>query len=1102
MRARRRGKQRGSAWIGGGERRRGAGEFAAVRRGILVKAVRYSVLIGRVTGRRLAAAIALAGWAVAGFGQPLAIGMGEETEKWEVIASDGVEASVESIEGRGLRLHFDFRRGAGFCVLRREVELELAERYRLAFEVRGEGPANTLEFKLASPSGEDVWWVVRRDFSWPKEWKRLSQRSRHFKFAWGPSGGKRLERAGAIEFAISASKGGKGWVDFAGLEFEALEEARVAAVAALVTVSSEREGEAGRRWELHSNGRLDWRSGEADEQPTATVDFGGVRELGGVTLEWGAAFASAYNVLLSSDGRRWERAASVSRGNGGRDMVAIPDGEARFLRVEAKPIERDRGIELKSLRVHEVEWSETPNAFAANVAKSSSRGWYPRYALEEQTYWTVIGTAGDEKEALIDADGAIEWKTLGPRIEPFIWVDGELITWEEAAKEQTLLEGCLPIPTVTWRGAGVRLEITAIVDGPAGGSELKVRYRVALEDERMSGRVSLFLALRPFQVLPPWQALNLTGGVAKLGQVERQGETIRVNETDAIRLWTRPSGFGASIGERCDVVEDLARGELPGEEAARDEEERCSAALRYDLELEPGSRADVYLSVPLHGASEGATWKAVGGVEEWFEESQRRVTTWWREELNRVRLDLPESGRRIAETFRSTQAYILINADGPSIQPGSRTYERSWIRDGCLTSTALMNTGHAEQVRRFIEWFAPYQYENGKIPCVVDGRGPDPVPEHDSTGQFIYLVAKYLRMTGDRALARKMQMRVDSAVAYIESLRAQRMTAEFREGPAEKRALYGIVPESISHEGYSAKPMHSYWDSFWVMRGLKDAAWIAEWMGHEDLKARYARLRDAYRGAMVDSIKLAMKNKEVDYIPGCAELGDFDATSTAIVLFPCEEATYLPREAVKSTFERYDRFFRDRRDGRIEWRDYTPYELRLIGTFVRLGQAERAHAMLDYFLKDQRPAGWNHWAEVVYRDAKTPGFIGDMPHTWCGTEFLNSVRTMFVYECEEDASLRIGAGIRAEWVRAGEKAAIEGFPTEYGELSYSMRGEAGRVRLSLTLKGRMPPGGIVWENSLGQAFGKVQVAEGEASASGKEIRIGTERVELSVEIAP
>ena len=40
-----------------------------------------------------------------------------------------------------------------------------------------------------------------------------------------------------------------------------------------------------------------------------------------------------------------------------------------------------------------------------------------------------------------------------------------------------------------------------------------------------------------------------------------------------------------------------------------------------------------------------------------------------------------------------------------------------------------------------------------------------------------------------------------------------------RPAPATHARIYGLMPASISHEGYSAKPMHSYWDDFWALKG-------------------------------------------------------------------------------------------------------------------------------------------------------------------------------------------------------------------------------------------------------------------------------------------
>jgi phosphoglycolate phosphatase-like HAD superfamily hydrolase len=143
----------------------------------------------------------------------------------------------------------------------------------------------------------------------------------------------------------------------------------------------------------------------------------------------------------------------------------------------------------------------------------------------------------------------------------------------------------------------------------------------------------------------------------------------------------------------------------------------------------------------------------------------------------------------------------------------------------------MLRFGLTAPVRRFIEWYAPFQYPDGKVPCCVGKRGGDPVPEHDSHGQLIFAIAEYVRHTRDLDLARSMWPHVTAAVGYIDALRHQRMTDAYR--TPEKRAFYGLMPESISHEGYSAKPMHSYWDQLFGLKGLEDASWLARQLGVE-----------------------------------------------------------------------------------------------------------------------------------------------------------------------------------------------------------------------------------------------------------------------------
>ena len=277
----------------------------------------------------------------------------------------------------------------------------------------------------------------------------------------------------------------------------------------------------------------------------------------------------------------------------------------------------------------------------------------------------------------------------------------------------------------------------------------------------------------------------------------------------------------------------------------------------------------------------------------------------WKSKVNHIKFNLPESADRIVNTYKSNLAYILINRDKAGIQPGSRSYERSWIRDGALTSSALLKSGIVNEVKDFIDWYTAHQFENGKVPCVVDSRGPDPVPENDSHGELIYLIREYFNFTKDTTFLRSKNENVKKAVEYIESLIAERSTDHFKNGNDSVRAYYGLVTESISHEGYSAKPMHSYWDDFFTMKGLKDAVEIQKILGEKESYERIKKVRDTFKENLYNSLKLAMKTRKIDYIPGCVELGDFDATSTTIALTPCNELENFPKPEVYNTFDKY-----------------------------------------------------------------------------------------------------------------------------------------------------------------------------------------------------
>jgi hypothetical protein len=291
----------------------------------------------------------------------------------------------------------------------------------------------------------------------------------------------------------------------------------------------------------------------------------------------------------------------------------------------------------------------------------------------------------------------------------------------------------------------------------------------------------------------------------------------------------------------------------------------------------------------------------------------------------------------------------------------------------------------------------------------------------------------------------------------MDTLRASESQPSRRQGP--DRALYGLMPASISHEGYSAKPMHSYWDDFWALKGYDDAVLLADALGEGDDAKRFASSRDAFRRDVHASIDAAVKAKGINFIPGAAELGDFDATSTTIALSPGGEQSRMPKALVDATFENYWQAFVARRDGSMAWEDYTPYELRVVATFVRLGWRSRVNELLTFFFADRRPAAWNQWAEVVGRDPRKPRFVGDMPHAWIASDYVRSALDLFAYDRDADQAMVLAAGVQPSWLE-GEGIAVRDLRTPYGRLGYTLKAHGGKAELVIT-QPINPPGGLV-----------------------------------------
>jgi hypothetical protein len=915
---------------------------------------------------------------------------------WQPVVSGNARLHVASLPSgrvRALKLDYDFHGGGGFVVARCAVSRAMPDDYAVNFRLRGAGAVNNLELKLIDATGQNVWRHVQKDLQPPPRWKRVKIPSQAIDFAWGPLGSGRMATLGSIEFAIVAGTGGQGTLWICDLEIEDCTPTAPPQFSA----SSALPGFAA-PGVLSPSG---WKPRLDDVRPWVCIDWTERRTIGGLVIDWlEQAPARGFRLRASGNGKRWATLHHAPAAGGRRSYVFLPGLSTRYLRLDLP--ETSAGA---ALRVQSFEFSRSISAFWSSIAAAESRGWHPRWLHREQSLWTPFGVADGDHCGLMNDDGMVEVGQGSFSIEPMLWIGNRLVTWADVRARQELLHGWMPVPSVVWENADWRFEVQAH-STQSGGT--RVRYRL----ENLTARelpARLFVLLRPFQVTPPWQSFRNLGGVSRIHDLQWVDAAVRVNGATLVVAEAAadapPARFGALRFDDGFMPAILSTGALPAAVSVNDPFGFASGAICFDLTLPAHRTGECTVSCAQDAASSRG--------EAAFEWGSRLAVTQWRGHgwaMDAVQAAL------------TATAHVLVTRRGPALQPGPRRYTRSWIRDGAMMSAALLRMGHLDEVRDFLSWYAPHQRADGFVPCCVDSEGVDWLVEHDSHGELLALIADYLYVSADIEFVRGLWPRIEKAAGFIE-------------GAIEAG---GLMPISVSHEGYLAQPVHSFWDDFWTLRGLDDAAELARRTGHESSARRWQELGGRFSAALFAAIENTRAQRGLDFIPGSIEWADFDPTATANALYLLDVPSGLDRGALERTFEKYLADWRSKRSGAVAWTNYTPYEIRNIGALVRLGLRSAALELLRFFLSDRRPLAWNQWPEIAWHDRRTPAHLGDLPHTWIAAEYVLAVRCLFAYEREADRALIVAAGLAPEWLD-GDGVQVHAMPTLYGPLSYSLR---------------------------------------------------------------
>ncbi len=756
-------------------------------------------------------------------------------------------------------------------------------------------------------------------------------------------------------------------------------------------------------------------------------------------VDWGIAYLGVGGV--DDTARLWVDGQEMDwdpTGGPATQIVPLPAG--RPLQITFRVVNNGGPGGIKQpVWVAQEPWAALPpDAYARWLAALHPDWPMPGWARNEYYAWTFTGMPGAANRALLGADGAVApWSSASA---VGLWLydpgAGAVVAPRPA---MSLLDGSLPIPQADWAAAGLQVH-TVLYRGADGDG---VRWRVALRNNTEQAREATILAaVRPLAFNPglhPAYAAGFDNG----GRLWVDGQPF---------MQAAPAPTQAGAGTMADVLQAAIRGNVP---SARNlpcaPSGDAAASLTFPVRLGPGESYELVLSFP---ADPGASFpsRADGdGLE--------RARAAWKENLGAPHIVIPD--QLITDAYRASLGYLLLSLSEGGPRPGPLEHNKVWVRDAAFIGEALLGAGQGRWVSDYLPNLFAYQAEDGRIPAIIGPSGPEPEDEWDAQGQAIFLVASLYRYDRDRVLLERWEPAVRMSAQFLRELRAR--TA------GDPPATRGLLPASRSAEDLGPPTYHHYWDDFWGVAGLEEAAFIEEELGRNDEAAWMRAEAESLRRAIQASVESVMGPAPA-YIPGAPEDKDSSAMArgSSVALYPVEVMRWEDSLAQRSFAEYYRRWIAPNNGAyRHVFGQWWPYGgMGLARDYLRLGQQDKVHGLLAWVLGHQTLPGTYAWAEQV---SPAHGGItgGDMPHAWAAATYVTLIREMLAMRRSD--SLVLFAGVPPSWLEAGKTVGLREAPTEFGTLTaltesdLRMREDRWEGTLTLTIRGTAhPPGGFAW----------------------------------------
>ncbi|MBV8692398.1 MAG: hypothetical protein JOY57_12110 [Actinobacteria bacterium] len=644
--------------------------------------------------------------------------------------------------------------------------------------------------------------------------------------------------------------------------------------------------------------------------------------------------------------------------------------------------------------------------------------------------WTAVGNVASTWEAIVDPRGMVT-----------PWFDGWSLDWwigaddrwhfpsRETAVRQSLVDLSPVVETSMRVPGGDAVQRVYAAVPPGGGDDL-----VVIEIENRSPTpFAVALAVRPYN----------PEGLAVIERIALHDRTVVVDGRPALLLPSVPQRMAGSTFHDGDVVETIVNGNAG---TSLPKQLRCEAGLAQAAFLFPlAHTATLRVAIPLtpvrRTRRRGLARRRAERMPELSPSlpTGAAVAKGWKVQADRgMRLDLPPG--RLSDAVEANRRFLLVLHDGDEITPGPYTYHRFWFRDAAFMLAALDRYGYHDEVRETLRSYPDRQH--------VDGFFFSQRQEWDANGCAIWSIAEHVRLSGNDTLAAELATAVERGGRWIGRKRRSKRRRK-------DAALDGLMPASISAEHLGPFD-YFYWDDFWSLRGLRDAAELARRVGNDADAASFDEEAASFEAAIMRSLDLVAERLGTRAVPAGprrridpAVIGSLVACSPLGLLAPDHPAMAATAEVVRERFCIGPAFFQ----GISHTGLGTYLTMQLAAVELEAGD-RRAMERLAWLVAAARDTFT--WPEAIHPQLGT-GCMGDGHHGWAAADFLSFVRSMLVRETR-DGGLALCTMLPDDWT--GQNFAVHDAPTHYGRVSYAVRWHGDRPALLWELEGR-PGGGPV-----------------------------------------